>query len=294
MDEKQDDLEAVPAPGEPRDPETVPTIAYIGMFGQPSEAWMATSQEGARRRLRWAGSPERRMFLRSIAIQGTIWISAAISLTFWINNSQWGRPEYGQTMGDWQWITVMMWMFVIAGAYPMYHVTRNHAASALDDHIRIEQIQKDEADLAKDGRAGTEFAELWSLTQRRIDHYHQLATSQSAVAFRTGQTVMGLGFVVVLALGIAAVMAPNGTAAIAASVIAVSGASLSAFVSATFLKSQSEASAQLREFFVQPVDFTRMLGAERLLEMLDDPAQKAAAVQTLISSLTAGHRSRTQ
>lgn len=278
---------------EPPNPESVATIVYIGTFARPREDWIANSEAGARRRLIWTKSGERRIFLRAVAAQLGLLGVAAVGVTIWILNSDLPKQDSSQLVAEWLMYIFSIWSVTILVGPTLYAFSRVRAASALDDRLRIERIQEDEAELAKEGRAGTEFSELWSLTQRRIDHYHLLATSQSAVAFRTGQTVMGLGFVMLLLLGFAAALAPNGTAAIAASVIAVSGAALSGFVSATFIKSQAEASAQLREFFVQPVDFTRMLGAERLLELLDDPAQKAAAVQTLIASLATTQRSQT-
>ncbi|MCW2648096.1 MAG: hypothetical protein JWP07_4205 [Pseudonocardiales bacterium] len=60
---------------------------------------------------------------------------------------------------------------------------------------------------------------------------------------------------------------------------------MSAFISATFLKSQTASSDQLRQFFSQPVDFIRILGAERLVETLDR-SDKAVAVQQIIKSMT--------
>lgn len=226
------------------------------------------------------------MFRRSLTIQLVLVGAAAIVLTALIMNSEMAKRKTADLLPDWVLLLLFIWLAAaLLAVFGAYLGTRMRYASSLDDRLRIEQIQKDEAGLARQAGVGTEFSELWSLTQRRIDHYHHLATSQSAIAFRTGQTVMGLGFAVVLALGVAAALAPNGTAAIAASVIAVAGAALSAFVSATFLRSQAEASAQLREFFMQPVEFTRMLGAERLLDLLDDPTQKAIAVQAVITSL---------
>lgn len=79
--------------------------------------------------------------------------------------------------------------------------------------------------------------------------------------------------------------APTGTAAIAASVVAVAGAALSGFVGATFMKSQSEASGQLREFFLQPVEFARLLGAERLLGLVTTEEAKERAIEQVIKAM---------
>lgn len=50
------------------------------------------------------------------------------------------------------------------------------------------------------------------------------------------------------------------------------------------MKLQAEASAQLRQFFSQPVEFSRLLGAERLIESLP-PEQRAASVQLVIQAI---------
>ncbi len=158
----------------------------------------------------------------------------------------------------------------------------------------MERIQGAEAKAAADEET-LSLPALWALTQQRIDHYHRLATGQSSTSFRTGQIIMIVGFVAVIALGALAAFAASGTAAIAASVVAVAGAALSGFVGATFMKSQSEASVQLREFFLQPVEFARLLGAERLVQLLADDAAKGRAIEQIIRDMAQprGDRSTT-
>lgn len=59
---------------------------------------------------------------------------------------------------------------------------------------------------------------------------------------------------------------------------------MSGNIGSTFMKSQSEASAQLREFFNQPVEFSRVLSIERLIDTLDEK-DRPAAVQSVINSM---------
>jgi hypothetical protein len=149
----------------------------------------------------------------------------------------------------------------------------------------VRDLQDDEQRLAEESLDGkTDFASLWAITQRRIDLYHGIATAQAESSFKVGQRATVAGFVAVIILGIVAAFAKNGAAAIAASVIGVAGAAMSGYVGATFMKAQSEASAQLRQFFLQPVEFSRMLGVERLVETLPD-SDRPAAVQQIVKSM---------
>lgn len=164
----------------------------------------------------------------------------------------------------------------------------------LDDRLAIERLKAVDS-LAASSEDPLDLAVLWSATDDRIRAYHTLATNQARSSFRIAQTVMIVGFVAVITLGMVAAFAPNGTAAIAASVVAVSAAALSGFVGATFMKSQSEASSQLREFFLQPVESARLLGAERLLKTLDgDPERKARAVETMVTAMAQARTERAE
>ncbi|WP_309989458.1 hypothetical protein [Paenarthrobacter nitroguajacolicus] len=149
----------------------------------------------------------------------------------------------------------------------------------------VENIQFEEQELAKDADAGNlDLADLWVANQRRIDYYHEIAMDQAKSSFRAGRWAMIGGFVTVILLGVAAALAVNGTASIAAGVIGVAGAAMGSYIGVTFMKAQAEASAQLRQFFLQPVEFSRMLGAERLLSTLE-PSDRTAAVHRVIETM---------
>lgn len=131
----------------------------------------------------------------------------------------------------------------------------------------------------------TDFGTLWAVTQQRINLYHRIATTQATRSFVSSQVATGAGFTLLIVFGFIASQATSPTAAISAGAVGVVGGGLSAYIGATFMKSQSEATAQLRQFFLQPVEFARVLGAERLIETLDDKNQKAEAVQRIVSSM---------
>lgn len=156
------------------------------------------------------------------------------------------------------------------------------------DRIRfglVENLQRNEQKLAEEAENGQlDLASLWAANQQRIDAYHEIATNQADSSFKVGQWAMIAGFGVVAVLGFVAAFAKDGTASIAASVAGVAGAALSAYIGATFMKAQTEASKQLSQFFLQPVEFSRLLGAERLLETLE-PSERTVAVQRVIETM---------
>jgi len=85
--------------------------------------------------------------------------------------------------------------------------------------------------------------------------------------------------------GIAA-FTKTGTAAIAASVIGVAGAGLSGYIGATFMKSQAASGEQLRAYFLQPVEFARILAAEWLLEKVDESPERAKVIERIVQAIT--------
>jgi ABC-type multidrug transport system fused ATPase/permease subunit len=138
----------------------------------------------------------------------------------------------------------------------------------------------------KDRATLTDFASIWAVTQKRIDYYHKIATSQARNSYISSQIATVVGFVIIIVFGVIASQATSPTAAISAGAVGVVGGGLSAYIGSTFMKAQSEATAQLSQFFLQPVEFARLLGAERLIESLG-PDQRAEAVHHIVRSMMA-------
>jgi hypothetical protein len=57
------------------------------------------------------------------------------------------------------------------------------------------------------------------------------------------------------------------------------------------MRSQNVASQQLREYFLQPLEFSNFRAAERLLSSLDSEA-RAKATLTIIEAMVKGHASQ--
>jgi hypothetical protein len=166
-----------------------------------------------------------------------------------------------------------------------YFFYRNFQRRAFEDGMllgEVSALQQEESAIAS---AGTDFDSLWAITQKRIDLYHEIATQQSRSSFRSGQIAAYIGFLVIIVAATIAAFTKTGTAAIAASVIGVAGAGLSAYVGSTFMKSQSASAEQLRAYFLQPVEFARVLAAERLLEKVE-AGERAKVVERIVQSMT--------
>jgi hypothetical protein len=237
----------------------------------------------ARRRHAWMESAERRRLMRTtplVLISAIIFLSAAEVLSFFLTDSvvDEQRPIERLFLGSLIFVAVAYFVLAGLGLY------RNFLRRQLQDRLRlgiVTTLQKEEKELAA---SGTDFDALWVLTQKRIDFYHEIATQQARSSFRSGQFAAYAGFAIVVLIAIFAAFTNSGTGAIAASVIGVAGAGLSAYVGATFMRAQESSAAQLRAYFLQPVEFARVLAAERLLGTLEAD-HRARIVEQIISSI---------
>ena len=124
----------------------------------------------------------------------------------------------------------------------------------------------------------------WSVTQKRLDYYHELATNQAKVSFRHSQRAIIGGFgALIVAMGFAAFSGSTG-GAVASGIVGAAGAALAGYLSKTFLRTQETTSTQLRSYFSQPLIFSQHLAAERLLDKLDGD-QKSAATRDVIRAI---------
>jgi len=135
------------------------------------------------------------------------------------------------------------------------------------------------------GDAQKDLIMLWSATQKRLDIYHKIATSQSERSFLYAQAAAGMGFLVLVVAALIAGISRSTAASIVAGVAGISGGSLAAYIGATFMKSQEMASTQLRAYFNQPLEFSRYLEAERLMNLIDQK-DRTETVRSIIRSIT--------
>ncbi|WP_251093109.1 hypothetical protein [Streptomyces sp. Caat 7-52] len=130
--------------------------------------------------------------------------------------------------------------------------------------------------------------ELWTLTHRRLDLYHDIATGQARRSFRNAQIAMFAGFFLLVVFVAVALQASTTAGSIVAGGLGAVSAALAGFVSRTFVKSQETAAAHLRAYFDQPLEFSRHLAAERLItDAALTPAQRAEVLMALVQTMVA-------
>ena len=128
-----------------------------------------------------------------------------------------------------------------------------------------------------------------TLTQQRLDVYHQIATSQPRRSFAFGQCAAIFGFLILVASGFAVSIVTSNSAVVATGVLGISGAGLDAYIGATFVKSQAQASDQMRDYFKQPLAFLDILlrkGYWKRLTILNERRQQLRLRNSLFHAIT--------
>ena len=169
------------------------------------------------------------------------------------------------------------------GFFSMYRAQRRRHFMERQRLGLARDLQEQEKEIAESG-GELNLSSLWAVNQRRIEYYHGIATSQSEASFRNGTIASVAGFVLLLAVGLLGAFSASLGGSIAVGIVGVAGAAMASYLGATFMKTQADASAQLRQFFLQPVEFSRLLGAERLIETLPEK-DRAAAVEQVIAAM---------
>lgn len=255
-----------------------------------AEALQAVSDQ---KEVLWEGSTERKKYLKDvkiIAIFGIVLLLSGLIMLMLASVND--LPDLRLMIGG----GLLMLGAVLGSFYASYQSSLHHRYK-FERNYRlgiIGTLDKKDEELAANAVDGKlELPSLWANTQERLSTYHSIATDQAANSFRVGQRFAMGGFFVIIAAGIGAVLAPSAAGSIAAGAVGIVGAAMSSYIGSTFMKSQSEASAQLREFFNQPVEFSRVLSIERLIETLDEK-DRPAAVQAVIRSMAPGASSLTK
>ncbi|MEU1104889.1 hypothetical protein ABZ408_28565 [Streptomyces tibetensis] len=133
-----------------------------------------------------------------------------------------------------------------------------------------------------EAQARLTLSELWTVTHRRLDHYHGIALGQARQSFRNAQIAMGLGFALLIAFVIVAFNASTTAGTVVAGGLGAVSAGLAGYVSRTFIRSQEAAAGHLRAYFDQPLEFSRYLAAERLMADAGLSEEKRAEVLSLL------------
>jgi len=235
------------------------------------------------RRVAWRASDERRRMFRNGVWVLLVGLAVAIGLAILIAKADYGQHANGATYLNYAGYGAAGWvLFAVAVSGWLYTSYRQQFADRrLLEAVRSDVMQAEE-DAIVDGEV--DFVRLWRATQRRIDLYHEIATRQAKDSFRYGQGAAGVGFGVIVIAGIIALFARTSAASVAAAITGVAGGGLGAYIGATFMRSQDVASAQLRDYFRQPLELSKFLAAERLVRSLD-AGDRPAAVARIVDGI---------
>ncbi|UPZ30004.1 hypothetical protein MUK60_20810 [Streptomyces sp. LRE541] len=141
----------------------------------------------------------------------------------------------------------------------------------------------------EDARARLALSELWTVTHRRLDHYHGIALGQAKQSFRNAQIAMILGFALLVGFVIVALNASTAVGSVVAGGLGAVSATLAGYVSRTFIRSQEAAAGHLRAYFDQPLEFSRYLAAERLVADAGlSEERRAEVLSLLVQAMIAG------
>ena len=130
--------------------------------------------------------------------------------------------------------------------------------------------------------------ELWSQAQKRLDLYHQLATSQSRVSFRVLMAVATMGLALLGFVVWRASMAETTAGALVSGGIGAAGAALATYIGRTFQSTYRDSTNRLTEYFSQPLELTRLLAAERLLHRLRATSSEEGVLMIIEAALKPG------
>ncbi|MDX3759043.1 TRADD-N-associated membrane domain-containing protein [Streptomyces sp. AK02-04a] len=256
--------------------------AFLGSDGTPTEAAETLStEESARRRKAWRSSEE---FSKLAKLRGKILfgiIPAALLgvLAYWLYTGKMSRIDAPRSAAA----GAAIYLY---GTIPLLQLNRKRARREFLDRVilgeALDELKQAEAEASE---SDVTFKSLWFATQKRLDYYHKIATTQAERSFLYGQVAASIGFLILLAAATFAAFARNGTASVVAGALGATAGGIGAYLGSTFLKMQERASAQLSDYFAQPLEFSKYLAAERLLSSLNGQ-DKALAVRDIISAIS--------
>ncbi|WP_329431102.1 hypothetical protein OG339_48935 (plasmid) [Streptosporangium sp. NBC_01495] len=226
-------------------------------------------------------SPSRRRSLLSPAalLAGAILVAAPVAVAY----AHGGREQVERLLPVLQFFAALAGLaFVVYGVYRSTFRERQETQRA--EHAR-QALQQAETSLGEADRLA--LPGLWDVTHKRLDYYHQIATSQARQSFRNAQIAMTVGFVLLVVFAVLALSATTPTASIVTGALGAAAAAFAAYIGRTFVRSQESAAGHLRAYFDQPLEFSRYLAAERLLEAMDalEPEQRAAIAGDLLRAI---------
>jgi hypothetical protein len=238
----------------------------------------------AEERIEWRRSPDRKALNREgIAILVVAALAVYIAMwrvAPWLAKQIDGCCTYGIDEFSWMQAYFFASIFLIVFSFALYRFWRQRSSlyrGLFRDRRLVEAersaLQRAEAQQGEPSSDSPTLESLWSLTQRRLDYYHDLATTQAETSFARAQTAMIIGFVLVLALAWFGTTAKSGSGSIVAGTLSGIVGAATAYIAGTFIRTQENASSHLKSYFLQPLEFSRFLAAERIAMKMQGPAR---------------------
>jgi hypothetical protein len=122
---------------------------------------------------------------------------------------------------------------------------------------------------------------LWQATQQRIEVYHEIAAAQGRQSFRMLLLFSMLGFGILAAVIFRSASVHTNAGGLALGAATVASASLTAYITRTFMRAYTEANTRLIEYFGEPVHLARLLSAERIMATMTPENRDAAAIEVV-------------
>lgn len=123
-------------------------------------------------------------------------------------------------------------------------------------------------------KKSTELATLMDLNQGQIKEYHRIVTQQADKSFRSSQTAMWVGIFMLVGCLIAGFYFNASAIRWFAAGVAAISATMSGYLTRTYLFMYKESVAQLNRYFDQPVLNSYYLTAERLSHGLSEETRQ--------------------
>jgi hypothetical protein len=240
------------------------------------------SVEEATRRYAWTNSLEFRKGSYSFIIQ-LIGVAIAIWQVFLAGHA--ARISMTSFHVNWaiEWPYFLTALFTLVITRYIAILIRSYYRSQYDDRQLLESQAKlagAEARLAEAGEL--DLPSLWEITHKRLDYYHEIATTQARRSFRNAQLAMSIGFLILVGAVAISYDAKSTVGTVVTGVLGGMGATLASYIGRTFIRAQESTAENLRSYFMQPLEFSRFLAAERLLDTLQGDAKNVAAEQLIL------------
>lgn len=171
---------------------------------------------------------------------------------------------------------------IIVGAVAAWYSTGRAGFYQRVRYLKAQEVQKAVDDLGED----LSLPKLVRLNRRQLDEYHVLSVRQATIAFRNMQWA-GIAAFIVLVLGIYTAFEQTDTVGqIATATLSGLGTTLSAYVSSVFYRSYRDTTDQLKHYYREPIEASRLLTAERISKDRGiAPAVRSSIVEHVLHDL---------